>query len=291
MNMKLLPTLNCMIVLMRWNFLEGSRKDSEQTTTLAETTGAELGSVTVTKKLFPPAVLADLRSIKNEARRIIQAATLPWDDIGGRILPTASFASFQKKMMKLEERLELAIREMVDNYDAIKDEARIRLNGLFNESEFPTREDIKDAYKMVLKYTPVPRGEHITLDALSDADQKMLKDELDSTTEAQFNEAHKENYRRLLDTVMKLFGRLGTDKDGKPEVFQSSTVNNLLEVLENGKALNILNDPKLDEMIDTLKGDLEDMDIDALRHDPRHRFGVRASLKDTVDRISEMGVF
>src|SRR5215469_8911435 len=68
--------------------------------------------------------------------------TLPWTQEGARILTTAMFDEYSREMRVLRAAFEKAVQAFVSDLPNLKEAAKVELNGLYNESDYPT--DIAD---------------------------------------------------------------------------------------------------------------------------------------------------
>lgn len=82
--------------------------------------------------------LEKLKSIAQAARAFHYEQTLPWTDSGGRLLPAANYFEYVNKQRVFKQEYELAVEDFIAIYPELKKDAKLRLNGMFNENDYPS---------------------------------------------------------------------------------------------------------------------------------------------------------
>jgi len=201
----------------------------------------------------------------NAGRTYHYEQTLPWTDQGQRLLPVANFQTYSAEMRKLRAEFDSAVSAFASNYDALVDDARLRLNGLFRGSDYP--QDIRSRFGWSVTILPVPTGQDLRVD-LAEAELAAIQAEITEHTQAAVQAAHADLYRRLAEAVGHMADKLG-DKDA---IFRDSLVENLAELCELLPRLDLVGDPQLAELRRKVEKKL-------LRHEPqelREDSGARA---------------
>ncbi|MFN7814548.1 MAG: hypothetical protein ACK5SI_18040, partial [Planctomycetia bacterium] len=115
----------------------------EQRTTAARAFHADRELLTASKLILDtknPAYRA-VAVVRSEASGYWRTVTLPFPEVGIRLLPQSSLGTFASTMQTYRERLQESARELSSQYDQIKSEAQRRLGTLFNASDYPTSLD------------------------------------------------------------------------------------------------------------------------------------------------------
>ncbi len=202
------------------------------------------------------------QGIINEARAYHYAVTLPWSDNGDRLLPVALLNTYKAKMKEYEDLWNEQVNSFVDSYPALIDEARARLNGMFNPADYPETYQIRSKFDFSVKYYPVPSSNDFRVN-LNMEEIETLKVELSQETDRQKNEAIKALWEKIYYPVARMVERLS--KPGA--VFRDSLIGNVQEVLTVIDALNFEEDPAITQVKTRIEGMLNYVMPEDLRKD------------------------
>lgn len=181
------------------------------------------------------------------------------------------------------------IREL-DNLcsDALRREAledyRERTGNGFDESIWPTVDDLKEAFTFNLDIEQLPdpqTADNLVFKIGSEAAERIAESTAKKLADKSA-EVSKETARRIGEVVQKMVDKLTEkrkDADGNdlPPVFRDTLVSNLREAVELIDTLNVTGDPALDKLKADILRDLCPVDPADLRKDPAVR-------KDTVKK-------
>jgi hypothetical protein len=108
-----------------------------------------------------------------------------------------------------------------------------------------------------------------------------LQKQYEGFYKAKLDEAMKDMWDRLHDSLSKLSERLDYSDDGVKKVFRDTLVTNALDVCSMLSNLNVTNDPKLEEARRKLEQTLSGIEATDLRESP----ALRNDVKTRVDSI------
>lgn len=111
------------------------------------------------KRLLAKEALEKVKRIGNQARLEHYRLTLAWSDDGPRILGSAGYFGYCEFQRKKEAEYWAAVDEFVAAYPELVLEAQRRLNGLFNQADYPKPERIRAKFAFTVAVTPLPRAE------------------------------------------------------------------------------------------------------------------------------------
>jgi len=230
------------------------------------------------KTLIARDALHGVTQVVSAARTFHYENTLPWDDGGGRILPTKNFFEYSKKMRQFREQFDRVVKDFLGNYGDYREDARLKLNGMFNPSDYPTRSEINDKFGFSFDIDPVPIAEDFRV-SVQTSEAKRIKKELEDRVQERVIEATHDLYVRLNTVVARVAEKL-SDKDA---IFRDSLVENVVELVNLLPKLNIGNDPKLIELAKETKKKLCTLEPESLRKNEE----VRAKAADDAKAILE----
>jgi len=231
------------------------------------------------KDLFTKEEMAEITKIQGLARGIHYKYSLQWIQGGIRIMPTAFFDDFTKEINEIQDSLDKAVRDVVKKYDELMKNAKRRLGKkLFHEEEFPTKEELRDRFKIFVKFYPVPDKEDFRAD---------IPDDVIET----FEDGVKEQYQ---DAVNEMWGRFRSVLEHAAEQLSKKDGKLFESVVENIKALtvllpklNIMEDKKLDELVELADNAFSNVTIEQLRENPGKRKRKAKAAKEILNKMSQ----
>ena len=261
-------SLNEKAMLVRLNISQytGKRKDKKATETVETVHGVnDVGKFF--KETIKRDVLKEVQKVANEIRTFHYRNTLPWNDNGDRLLPVMNFEKYSEEMRLKRQQFEAVVETFCSQWDSLIDEARARLNGLFNENDYPR--NVRKKFGYDIHINPIPIGNDFRVELNTDEVERIQAEIETRVTEALQN-AQNDLYRRLYEAIAHLVERLTT----KDAIFRDSIIGNLVELVELIPRLNVTGDTQLDTIRQMVEEKLCGIQPDILRED--------AEMKDTV---------
>jgi hypothetical protein len=277
---------SAMMVDLNIAIYSGRKQDKS---TQAEVTNAKgSGSkkaASVYKNLFAECKELDaITKFQARARAEHYKLTLPWNDQGARLLPTAALLDYQKTMQRYKDEFNRLVDAFLDKYDTLVAGAAFQLGTLFDRNEYPSRGKVAQRFRMDTSFTPLPTGGDFRLDIESDV-QRQLIAQYEEKLDAQLAAATQDSWTRLYNAISKLSDRLTVDEDGKKRTFHDTTVTNAVELCDLLHVMNVTNDPALTKASRQLAEVLSGVTPKELREED----STRALTKQKVDII--LGAF
>jgi hypothetical protein len=277
---------SAMMVDLNIAIYSGRKQDKS---TQAEVTNAKgSGSkkaASVYKNLFAECKELDaITKFQARARAEHYKITLPWNDQGARLLPTAALLDYQKTMQRHKDEFNRLVDSFLDKYDTLVAGAAFQLGTLFDRNEYPSRGKVAQRFRMETSFTPLPTGGDFRLDIESEVQRELVK-QYEEKLDAQLAAANQDSWTRLYNAISKLSDRLTVDDDGKKRTFHDTTVTNAVELCELLHVMNITQDPSLTKAARKLAEVLSDVTPKELREED----STRALTKIKVDEI--LGAF
>jgi hypothetical protein len=206
-------------------------------------------------------------SAASELRNKHYFYTLPWSQDGARILPAAMFEEYSTETRTLRAVLDRAVAAFVEDYPALKRAARLELNGMYNEEDYPTNIAAKFGVDVVMMPLPDAEDFRATLSAAAVAEIKQgIAAELQNTMQV----AMREPYERLYTHISRMVARL-SDQNG---VFRDTLVTGLSDLCAVLPGLNLTNDPQLEDLRQRAERMIANIDPQELRDVPAVRRNV-----------------
>ncbi len=214
------------------------------------------------KVLIAKEALEKGQKASNEARTFVYTQTLPWTDEGWRILTSANYLPFTQEMRKKIRAIDEADREFIDKYPDFKEEAKARLNGLYNEMDYPPVSEIARKFSCSIEFQPIPEAQDFRIPSDMSPEQiEAIGKDLDERVKAATSEAVKDLWSRLYDVTSHAAERLSS-----PDlIFRDSLIQNITDLCELLPRLNLTNDPALEAMRQRIESSLTMFMPDELR--------------------------
>jgi hypothetical protein len=238
-------------------------------------------AASVYKNLFAECKELDaITKFQARARAEHYRLTMPWNDQGARLLPTAALLDYQKSMGRYQAEFARLVDAFLDKYDTLVASAAFQLGTLFDRDEYPTRPQVARRFRMDVSFTPLPTAGDFRLDIESEV-QRELVEQYERRLEAQLTQATQDAWDRLYKALSRLSDRLVIDEDGKKRTFHDTMVTGAQELCELLTAMNVTNDPKLE----SARCQLENLLSGVTPKELREEDSTRVQTKQKVDAI------
>ena len=263
-----------------WTARKLDRKATKETTSA---NGASDDAGAFHKKLLScPELEAIQKHIANTRQNIHYRLTMPWSDLGVRLLPTAMFADYYREITEAETEFHNLVQAFLQAYTWSQAQAQARLGNLFSSDDYPSVEIVAAKFRFRHSQTPIPDVGDFRLDIGNEAQESLRKQYADFYGQ-QLSNAMGDVWQRTYDSLQKMSERLdytgGDSKDKK--IFRDSLVDNVREMLGLLTKFNVTNDQRMENMRVRLEDAMLGVSADALRDDD----SFRADTKTKVDAI------
>ena len=243
--------------------------------------------VLLSKDLF-----SDCTAAVSAARNYHRDNTLPWLDIGARIITAEHYLAYRQQMQAFEAEYLHAADAFVAAYPFVREDAERRLGKAFSAHDFPSVEEIQRRFYFEVKASSLGDAEDFRAD-LPDDILEEIRAEITSDTNAALRDATAHAFQRMHDAIAHMNERLSAFKidatTGKRSgVFRDSLVENIAELAAVLPALNVARDPELDRMARAMLDKLTKHDGDTLRDSEVAR---QETLDATAELLGEMANF
>lgn len=226
-----------------------------------------------------------LVSLCGAIREESYARTLAWSDTGWRCLPSAAFTDYTDWYRRRDADLSRAVDAFVADYPNLRASAKQRLNGMFNDADYPSSLDLRAKFALNLSYMPIAADGDVRVNLNADA-VAMIEREVQGKIAASLDTAVRDAWTRLQDVTQKIADRL-TDPDA---IFRDSLILNARETCTLLAKLNVTGDADLDAMRRRVEHDLTRYDAQALRDFPDQRARVADRASQLLDDMRKIGM-
>jgi len=168
-----IPTISSSAILVELSISvwTGRRLDKTASRAVTATNNAASGVANVNKKLLGDcAELQAVHKFGANARNIHYSMTMPWSDMGLRLVPTAMYLTkYTKTISELEQEFYRLVNIFLAAYQWEIGQAQVKLGDLFNPDEYPTTDAVRNKFRFQLHEMPVPDVGDLRLDVSNEA--------------------------------------------------------------------------------------------------------------------------
>lgn len=279
---------SAMLVELSISTWTGRKLDKNASTVVTTTNNAIVGAANVNKKLLANcAELTAIQKFAANARTAHYETTMPWSDMGLRLLPTTKYFDYHEKMTALRAEFDKLVDKFIDAYDWEIAQAQVKLGRLFNAMEYPDKDTIRSKFKFKMFYMPMPDAGDWRLDVNNETLDE-LTSHYSTYYEAQLNNAMRDLWGRLHGVLTRMSERLDYGDKQTKKIFRDSLVDNVMEVVDMMQSCNITGDTQMTAAAHKLEGVLLGVTPDALREDDYLRHETKQKVDEVIRNLPSL---
>ena len=259
----------------------GRKIDKRQSENVSAATGADKKAGKYIKDTMVGSThVSQLNKYANNSRNEYTARTLPWDDMGDRILTTSLLLPFKADFNAKRDEFFRRRDYICNNYEALKQTSANYLGAMYNPEDYPLVDAVYGKYDWRLTVKTVPDSGHLYLD-LPAEDMEELRASLEAENQEKTKHAMDTAWHRMHGMLAGMSDKLTETDDDKKKRFYDSFVSNPKDLCDMLQHLNITNDPELERARVMLERTIKGADIDVIKESP----AIREDMKTKVDSI------
>ena len=233
--------------------------------------------------LIPKEALKDINNARSRARSAWLQHSLPWQDGGFRILPSALFMTWRKEMRKVMDDFDAAVAAFLIKYPEYVAAADERLGKLGEECQLPSVDEIKGKFGIYLDVLPMPNDADFRM-AIDEEEMEEIRSQAKTTIKNSLDKAMKELVKQFGEIVKKISTTL-KDTDKK---FKDSLIGNLRTFCETTlPQFNLTNDPVIETLRKEALATLACFDPEDLRVIDKERETAGKKADDLLKKIND----
>lgn len=248
--------------------------------------------VNATKKLVDSSELTAAMRVLDKAKVLLRHNAIPAHRVFGErtyLVGHGAVTAVQQGLLVLVPELRAEALALADRYEAAAARQAVKLGPLFDARDYPSRAQVLAAWGLEWYWVSFKAPENLeTVDSATFAYAQ-------EQSAARFADAFAEVRLVLCETLQQatsgLVEKLRPGDDGKPRVFKSTVLRDLLEFLATYDVRNIAGHTELDAVVARLRGLTAGLDPDALVGDvgglrARTRAAVEAATADLAGLVA-----
>ncbi|MBT7307104.1 MAG: hypothetical protein HN842_02750 [Gammaproteobacteria bacterium] len=246
-----------MLISMKFTMIGQTKKDTEVTDLANNTAHAQKEAGRYVKNLYAKNALKEVNSAKNAIRELWVQNSSPWGEDGQRIMPSALYASFSADYRRMRADWEIEVTRFIQLREELIEEAKIRLGDMFDNSLYPTQEEMEERFDIEVSVNPVPDGDDFRIEA-ADIDSEEIKTQINSQVKERTSEITTDLFKRLHGVVNNMHERLTIimEDDGegsRKKSFKDSLVGNIQDLVSVLPELNLNKDPNIARLTEEVR--------------------------------------
>ncbi len=275
-----------MLVALSISAWSGRKYDKDASAEVAKNHGTDSNRAgRFNKILVNPTSLKDINNIASSARNYTMSMTLPWLNDGIRIIPVDVYLEYSQKMSDYRSQFNQAVDKLVTEYDALVKQARLDLNGLFKESDYPSVESIRHKHAFNVKLFNLPDSKDFRVD-LSESEFQSTKQEIEQNLADATENAVRDVFERVSMKMEHILKRLKEVEATDGKGIRDSMMKNIVELADLLPKLNITKNPDIDGVALQIKQDLASITSDDLRENQSSRIAAAQTARDILAKVS-----
>ena len=278
-----------MLVGLGINVWSGRKLDKRASEEVVAANNADRGVARVTKSLLGSCEeLEAVVKFAANVRTIHYNSTLPWSDMGPRLLPTPKYFAYHKNMSGLQAEFYRMVDVFISAYDLEVAASQAKLGDLFDVRNYPNTEELRKKFSFTFNYLPLPDAGDWRLDINNEA-LTSLRDQYKDHYANQLTGAMNDIWKRLYETLNTLSRQL-SDKteDGKtPRIF-ASVFDRMQEVLDLMETCNMTNDMQMQLMQRKLAAAFRGVSAEAVKDDAYLRRDTKQAIDAAIKSLPSL---
>ena len=256
------------------------KQDKRATSQVISHNNARKGSANVSKKLIMSNAHEDMTRLIAQIRAFHREQTVPWGDLGDRLVSNQNLIDYKNNMAQLEDEFWDGAQQILADYPQAVAQAQLQLGDMFNESEYPSVEVLRRKFKFSLVFEAVPDVGDFRVDIGNQAASEM-REQYKQVLSDRINAVHQDLAERLAEPLQRMSRGLDYHEGEKPSGFRDTLVDNVLSIVDLMRTCNLNGNAHIAGIQQDLRDTLKGVTPDGLRRDPN----LRADTKRKVDAI------
>jgi hypothetical protein len=206
-------------------------------------------------------------------------------DSGIRLLPMKNYLNYVGTANGMLSEIEDLKRHFVTVYPNLKSQMAFSLGDLFDPNDYPSQSEVDRKFYFNINYYPLPTSGDFRVDVGNEMRQELV-DQYEKHFQTKMQEAMKDVWDRLHTTLKHLSERLEVSSDGEKKVFRDSLIENAREMCSVLSALNVTDDPKLEQARKELEQAIFGVTAKDLRDSELVRHDVHTRVNEIINKFS-----
>lgn len=209
-------------------------------------TNSDKARLKLSKELISAKEYDDIKSFMGELRGWVYTRTVPsFFREGFQLSSTKAVDEIEARMRKARnDEVPALVEQLIAVYPTKIEEARIALNGQFNEKDYPTPEELRALFSVDWNWIAFSVPENLPPELRKMEAEKLQKQFADAGQEITL--ALRVGFQELIAHAVE---RLTPGDDGKPKTFRDTLIGNVQQFIDTFTGRNLLGDTELEALV------------------------------------------
>lgn len=242
---------------------------------------AEKSELNVTKRLVQCKELQDIYQFQNEVYNWCLARSMMNSVARGTYFVKRDMVGqFEIYLAAANETLaDELVPKLVAAFPEAKEKAKVALNGLFRESDYPEPEELRGAFSFEHSWLALSVPDELPEEVRRRECDKLRESFADAQEEVKF--ALREGFKGIVDNAARLLTEKG--ESGRQRIFGAKTVESFDKFFDTFHARNLMDDAELAALVEMARGTVAGLDLKKVKNNPT----MRSVVADQFQKINE----
>jgi hypothetical protein len=231
------------------------------------------------KSLFVNDPLKGVDRCAGRIRNNFYKWTLPWQDGGGRLVPSLDFRDFQRQHAELVGDFDFEVNEFLLTYDEHRELARSHRGDLYRDDDYPSVHELQERFCVVLQTLPFPSSSDFRVEAPEEIITD-LRASIDATVIQVTQSVASNMQARIQDRLKVLYEALDSEKRFTKALFEE-----LSFVVQMARSLKDVIPQKLRDNVDLIEEHILAYTPDQVRNSESLRIAMAMKADDILERL------
>lgn len=274
-------------VLMRLHF--GRFGNTRKVASSQIEVNADKTLVKVSKKILDSPEYDEIQTMDGKMRGWVESQCLPSTFMAGLwFVPLTKVKAVNERMRQYQQERAQAVDALCAVLDRIICKDREQLRELFDASEYPTSQKIRQSYTLDWSWMALTAPK--SLEAVSEEMYMSAKQKMEDNIREATTEIRMVLREQFIELVAHLSDRLEPSEDGKKKIFKDSMTENFQEFLNSFRDRNITEDAELARLVEDARKLVGGVSAKSLRSQEPLRDSIRAGMENIKAKLSDMVV-
>jgi hypothetical protein len=276
------------IVTLNRSMVELKSNDPYAAEALAKLKKANPKSVKVMKELIVSPAYKRLKSFSDKIYRYHIRATVPWGDLGARLLPNLNKPDYKNKLeLELMPEFNRLKQEFLRDYPRARLDAGRHLGELYDDSLFPSVGTLDSRIGIKVEYDFIADPANFFVQ-VGDHAARETKQQYESLIEARLGKVSEDMCTRLQEPLTNLVKQISYGDTDKPTGFHDTLVDNVASIVDLLGTCNFNNNPAITTIKTRLRGALRGVTPDGLRTSATLRERTKEDVQAIIESIPSL---
>lgn len=276
-----------MLVNLNIRVWSGRKYDPSASKEVADTHNTQIEKAgRFNKMLVNTAALRPASNAAATARLYHASVTMPWLGDGARIMPVDVYFDYTQAMNNFRSIFNKEVDDFVAQYPTHMAQAALDLNGLYQQSDYPTAISLRNKYSFDCKVYNVPDAQDFRVKMSSDEFEE-AKRQITENYDAVINGTVTDLFERIkfrMELLVKRIKEVEADEKGR---LKSSLIERISDLAELLPKMNITNSKVIDDIAEKMTREFKSIDMGDLREVQSVRDAAVTSAEEIIKTVRD----